>query len=103
LLLIAGLQSYYYGLRRGVVVTAAATAAYIAIAWTTIADVGWANMMIRLVMLVGTAAGVGLIGELEQAERIEAQRLRLEGIERERVVRDVGGRGGVGGIDIARG
>ena len=69
--------------------TAAATAAYIAIAWTTIVDVGWANMMIRLVMLVGTAVGVGLIGELEQAERTEAQRLRLEGIERERFIRDV--------------
>jgi PAS domain S-box-containing protein len=89
LLLIAGLQSYYYGLRRGIVVTAAATAAYIAIAWPTIADVGWANMMIRLLMLVGTAVGVGLIGELEQAERTEAQRLRLEGVERERFIRDV--------------
>ncbi len=89
LLLIAGLQSYYYGLRRGVAVTIISAAAYLTVSWTTTEGVGWANMMIRLLVLTGTAVGVGLIGELEQAERLEAHRLRREAAEREQFIRDV--------------
>jgi PAS domain S-box-containing protein len=89
LLLIAGLQSYYYGLRRGVIVTATATVAYLALVWASIGEVGWADIGIRVLVLFGTALGVGVIGELEESERVEASRLRLEAAAQERFVRDV--------------
>ncbi len=89
LLLIAGLQSYYYGLRRGVAVSVIAAAAYLILEWSTMDAVGWANMSIRILVLLGTAICVGLIGELEAAERMEAHRLRREAAEREMFIRDV--------------
>jgi PAS domain S-box-containing protein len=89
LLLIAGLQAYYYGLRRGVIVTAAATVAYLAIAWTSVGAVGWADIGIRVLVLFGTALGVGVIGELEEGERADASRLRVETATQARFIRDV--------------
>ena len=89
LLLIAGLQSYYYGLRRGVVVAFVSAAAYLAVAWATTGAIGWGNMTVRILVLAGTAVGVGLIGELEQAERMEAHRLRRDAAEREQFIRGV--------------
>lgn len=89
LLLIAGLHSYYYGLRRGVVVTFVSAAAYLAVAWPTNGAVGLGDMTVRILVLAGTAIGVGLIGELEQAERMEAHRLRRDAAEREQFIRGV--------------
>jgi PAS domain S-box-containing protein len=89
LLLIAGLQSYYHGLRQGIVVAVIAAVGYLIVAWNTTEGVGWANMMIRFLVLIGTAVGVGLIGELEQAERTDAYRLRQSAAERELFIRDV--------------
>ncbi len=78
LLLIAGLQSYYYGLGRGVAVALGSAAAYLVVVWPTIDQVAWANMVIRLVMLVGTAIGVGILSEVEEGERLAVAELTAE-------------------------
>jgi PAS domain S-box-containing protein len=75
LLLIAGLQSYYYGLGRGLGVAGAAAAAYVGVVWPTIDGTEWANMVIRLVMLVGTALGVGILAQVEESERLTVAKL----------------------------
>lgn len=102
LLLIAGLQSYYYGMQRGIAATVLAAVGYLAVAWTTTEGVGWANMAVRLLVLLGTALGVGLIGEVEQAERVEARRLREEAAEREMFIRNVVDSLGEGVVVISR-
>ncbi|HET9491072.1 MAG TPA: ATP-binding protein [Methylomirabilota bacterium] len=89
LLVIAGLQSYYYGLTRGVLVAAVSAAAYIAVSWPTIDEVQWANMAIRLSVLIGTALGVGLLGDAEDRERRQVLMLSADAEERERFIRSV--------------
>jgi PAS domain S-box-containing protein len=89
LLLIAGLQSYYYGLARGVAVAAVSAAAYTAVAWPTIDEIEWANMTIRLVMLVGTAVAVGVLARVEEAERLAVVTLTGEAQSREQFIRNV--------------
>jgi len=78
LLLIAGLQSYYYGMARGVAVALAAAAAYVAVVWPTITEAEWANIAVRLAVLLGTAAGVGVLGQVEERERLEVVALTAE-------------------------
>jgi two-component system nitrogen regulation sensor histidine kinase GlnL len=89
LLLIAGLQSYYYGLGRGVGVAVASAAGYTAMVWPTIDTVEWANMAIRFVMLVGTAVGVGVLARVEEAERLRVLTLTGEAQGREQFIRSV--------------
>jgi PAS domain S-box-containing protein len=89
LLLIAGLQSYYYGIVRGVAVAVAAAAAYLAVVWPTITDVEWANMAIRLVVLVGTAVGVGILAQTEEAERLRVLELTGEVQKRQQFIQSV--------------
>jgi PAS domain S-box-containing protein len=89
LLLIAGLQSYYYGLRRGVAVSLGAAVAYLVVVWPTILSVEVANMALRLAVLLGTALGVGLLAEVEEAERMTVLRLSAEASEREQYIRSV--------------
>jgi PAS domain S-box-containing protein len=89
LLLIAGLQSYYYGLGRGVVVAVASAAAYTAVVWPTIDSIEWANMTIRLVMLIGTAIGVGILAQVEESERLRVLTLTGEVQSREQFIRSV--------------
>jgi PAS domain S-box-containing protein len=89
LLLIAGLQAYYYGIARGLLVAAVAAAGYVGVSWTTIGADGRADVVIELMVLIGTALGVGLIGSLEEAERLEASRLRHDAAERELFIRDI--------------
>lgn len=89
LLLIAGLQSYYFGLGHGLGVALAAAAAYLAVVWPTIDEIEWANMAIRLVMLVGTAIGVGVLAQVEESERRAVAKLTGEVQAREQFIRSV--------------
>ncbi|MFQ5899520.1 MAG: ATP-binding protein [Candidatus Methylomirabilia bacterium] len=89
LLLIAGVQSYYYGMTRGVLVAVGASAAYLAVVWPTLAEVEIANIAIRLAMLLGTAIGVGALAEVEHRERLEVSRLGHEIQAREAFIRNV--------------
>ncbi|HEX9125367.1 MAG TPA: ATP-binding protein [Methylomirabilota bacterium] len=89
LLLIAGLQSYYYGIVRGVAFAALAGAAYVAVVWPTIAGAEWSNIAVRLAMLVGTAVGVGVLGQVEDRERQAVAGLTVQAQERERFIQSV--------------
>jgi PAS domain S-box-containing protein len=89
LLLIAGLQAYYYGLRRGMLVAVIATGAYLIIVWPALQGVEWANVAVRLCALLGTALGVGLLGGLEDQERAKVDALTQRAQERERFISNV--------------
>jgi PAS domain S-box-containing protein len=89
LLLIVGLQSYYYGLKRGLTVGIGSGAAYVLIVWPMIERTDAANMAIQLVVLLGTALGVGLIGRAEESERLRVLALSTEAQDRERYIRGV--------------
>ena len=87
LLLIAALQSYYYGIGRGVGVGLVAAATYLAVVWPTLVGEEWAHSAIQLLMLLGTALGVGVLADLETAERLKVATLTAEGRARERAAR----------------
>jgi PAS domain S-box-containing protein len=89
LLVIAGLQSYYYGLTRGVIVASVSAAAYLAVSWPTIDEVEGANIAIRLAVLIGSALGIGLLGDAEDRERRQVLMLSADAEERERFIRSV--------------
>lgn len=89
LLLIAGLQSYYYGMTRGVFVAIGASVAYVAVVWPTLAEIEVANMAIRIAVLLGTAIAVGVLAEVEEQERLEVSRLGHEVQAREEFIRNV--------------
>jgi PAS domain S-box-containing protein len=72
-----------------VVVAIVSAGAYLVQVWSTAQAVGWADVSIRLVVLIGAPLGVGLIGELERAESAETRRLRRAAIDRELFIRDV--------------
>ena len=87
--LIAALQSYYYGMRRGVLVAAASAIAYLVVVWPTLGGVESANVAIRLVVLLGTAISVGILADIEERERLRAVTLAAEVQERERLITNV--------------
>lgn len=89
LLLIAGVQSYYYGIRRGALAALAAGAGYLLVAWPTIGRLDWADIVIRLLVLAGTAAGVGVLADVETTERSKVLALTDEAREREEFIRSV--------------
>ena len=89
LLLIAGLQSYYYGMLRGVSAAVVAAAAYVAVVWPTISGADWSNIAVRLAVLLGTAVGVGVLGQIEDRERHEVAALTAAAQERERFIQSV--------------
>ena len=89
LLLIAGLQSYYYGIWRGVAVAVGASVAYIWVIWPTLGHVELANSAIQIAVLIGTAIAVGLLADIEERERLEVAALNLEGRTREQFIRNV--------------
>ncbi len=89
LLLIAGLQSYYYGITRGLLVAAGSAAAYLVVIWPTIAEVEWANTVVRLAVLLGTAIGVGVLADVEESERRQVLELSAHAQEREQFIRNV--------------
>ena len=89
LLLIAGVQSYYYGMTRGVAVASTSAIAYILVVWPTIGSGEWANIAIRFLMLVGTAIGVGILAQVEDTERLAVVTLTTEAQTREQFIRSV--------------
>lgn len=89
LLLIAGLQSYYYGMTRGMMVAAGASAGYLAVVWPTLAGLEIANVAIRMAVLLGTAVAVGVLAEVEEQERLEVAHLAQEVRAREEFIRNV--------------
>ena len=89
LLLIAGLQSYYYGIWRGVAVAVGASVAYIWVIWPTLGHVELANSAIQIAVLIGTAIAVGLLADIEERERLEVAALNLEVRTREQFIRNV--------------
>src|SRR3972149_6062997 len=89
LLLIAGLQSYYYGIRRGVAVAVGATVAYVWVIWPTLVHPEWANAAIRIAVLIGTAVGVGVLADIEERERLAVAALNREIEARERFITNV--------------
>jgi PAS domain S-box-containing protein len=89
LLLIAGLQSYYYGIRRGLLIAGLSGAAYLGLVWPTITAVEGANMAIRIAVLLGTSIAVGILAEVEESERAKVLALSGEAREREQFIRSV--------------
>ena len=89
LLLIAGVQSYYYGLGRGVSTAAVSAAGYVAVAWSTIGPGEWANIAIRLLMLMGTAIAVGILARVEEGERRAVLELTAAARDREHFIANV--------------
>jgi len=89
LLLIAGLQSYYYGIRRGVAVAVGASVAYVWVIWPTLVHHEWANAAIRIAVLIGTAVGVGVLADIEARERLAVAALNREIEARERFITNV--------------
>jgi PAS domain S-box-containing protein len=87
--LIAALQSYYYGIRRGVGVALVSAAAYAALVWPTIAGSDVANVSIRIVVLLGAAVSVGILADVEQRERRRVALLTTAASERDRYLRGV--------------
>ena len=87
--LIAGLQAYYYGLRRGVAVALLSATAYVALVWHTLEPVDVANLAIRVVVLVGAAVSAGLVAGVEERERTRVTRLTTAAGERDRYIRSV--------------
>ena len=87
--LIAALQSYYYGIKRGVAVAAVSAAAYLVVIWPTVQGVDVPNAAIRVVVLLGAAISVGILADLELRERAHVTSLTAEANDRERYIRSV--------------
>ena len=87
--LIAALQSYYYGIKRGVAVAAVSAAAYLVVIWPSIDGVDVPNAAIRVVVLLGAAISVGILADLELHERAHVTSLTAEANDRERYIRGV--------------
>ena len=87
--LIAALQSYYYGITRGVAVAVVSAAAYLVVIWPTVQGVDVPNAAIRVVVLLGAAISVGILADLELRERAHVTSLTAEATDRERYIRSV--------------
>jgi PAS domain S-box-containing protein len=87
--LIAALQSYYYGIKRGLAVAVVSAAAYFAVIWPTIRGADVPNAAICVVVLLGAAISVGILAELELRERAHVTSLTTQATDRERYIRSV--------------
>ena len=99
--LIAALQAYYYGLRRGVAVALVSAAIYVVIVWPTIRAVDVANLSTHIIVLLGAAISAGLVAGIQERERGRVARLTAAAGERDRYIRNVmeSLREGVVGLD----
>jgi PAS domain S-box-containing protein len=89
LLVIAGLQSYYYGITRGLGVAAVSAAAYLAVVWPGLGGADLPSLVIRIAALLGTAIGLGVLSQLEDSEHRTVTRLTGEARAREHFIRNV--------------
>src|SRR5262245_410195 len=87
--LIAALQAYYYGIKRGLAVAVVSAAAYLVVIWPTIQGIDVPNAAIRVVVLPGAAISVGILADLELRERAHVASLTAEANDRERYIRSV--------------
>ena len=87
--LIAALQSYYYGIRRGIGVALVSAVAYAAIVWPTIEAVDVANLSIHIILLIGAAVGAGIVAGVEERERGRVATLTAAAGERDRYIGNV--------------
>ena len=87
--LIAGLQAYYYGLRRGVAVGAVSAAAYAIIVWPTIEAVDVANLSTRIIVILGSSVCAGLVAAVQARERRRVAELTVAAGQRDRYIRHV--------------
>jgi two-component system, NtrC family, sensor kinase len=87
--LIAALQAYYYGLRRGVAVAVVSAAVYAVLVWPTIETVDVANLSTRIIVLLGAAISVGLVASAQERERLRVAALTRAAGERDRYIRNV--------------
>jgi PAS domain S-box-containing protein len=76
--LIAALQSFYYGIRRGIGVLACATLLYLVAIWPTVEAALVGTLSLRLGFMVLIVAPLGILAERERMRRAE-----LQGINRE--------------------
>jgi PAS domain S-box-containing protein len=87
--LIAALQSYYYGIKRGLAVAVVSAAAYLVVVWPTIEGIDVPNAAIRVVVLLGAAISVGILADLELRARTHVASLTAGSLDRERYIRSV--------------
>jgi PAS domain S-box-containing protein len=87
--LIAGLQAYYCGLRRGVTVGAVSAGAYALIVWPTIEAVDVANLSTRIIVILGSSVSAGLVAAVQARERRRVAELTVAAGERDRYIRHV--------------
>ncbi|HXH82796.1 MAG TPA: ATP-binding protein, partial [Candidatus Tectomicrobia bacterium] len=89
LLVIAALQSYYYGARRGILVAAVSAVLYLVVVWPTVTPGERSNVVVRIAALLGAAIGIGLLATLEDRERVKVLDLTREAQVRERFIGNV--------------
>jgi len=70
-------------------VATVAAAAYLAVVWPTIDHLESANTLIRVVVLIGAAIGVGILAQVEESERLAVARLSGDIQAREQYIRSV--------------
>lgn len=87
--LIAALQSYYYGLRRGIAVTAVSIVFYLGVVWPTLDPAHWPEYALRGAFLFLTATVLGLFAERETRERGKITALNQDLQVKERFIRNV--------------
>jgi PAS domain S-box-containing protein len=87
--LIAGLQAYYYGLRRGVAVAVVSAAVYVVLVWPTIEMVDVANLSTQIIVLLGAPISAGLVASVQERERQRIAALTAAAGERDRYIRNV--------------
>jgi PAS domain S-box-containing protein len=86
---IAALQSYYYGIRRGLGAAAVSAAVYVAILGPTIDGLGAANLVIRIVVLFSVTVAAGVVAGVEERERTRVSTLTAAARERDGYIRNV--------------
>jgi PAS domain S-box-containing protein len=87
--LIAGLQAYYYGLRRGVAVALVSAAVYAFLVWPTIEMVDVANLSTQIIVLLGAPISAGLVASVQERERRRVAALTAAAGERDRYILNV--------------
>jgi PAS domain S-box-containing protein len=86
---IAALQSYYHGPRRGLGVAVLSAAAYAVIVGPTIEGLDAANLVIRIIVLFSAAAAAGVLAGIEERERTRVSTLTAAARERDGYIRNV--------------
>jgi PAS domain S-box-containing protein len=87
--LIAAVQSYYYGARRGLAVAAVSAAAYAAVVWPTLAGLDAANVVIRIVLIFSASVAAAVVAGVEQRERTRVSLLTTAAHQRDGYIRNV--------------